>query len=615
LILLLAAPVFIDESLGAAYRTETEHLTAERLPLGLALCLGLIGVVGLADCALAPDHLRVFAAAGALALACTVPLLLGQRGLMRRGWLSRANVAAWCILAALVQAYAVGVGLSAETGLVIAVCVSSAAALLLPWGLPGQGMLVAVSTAAAIVALLSHAGAAVAVPVLIVAAVAAGAISLFGAYYFDLHRFALFVETSRREEEAAVSHTLVAIAREINDALEADDGLDRIAAVIRSALHATWTAVVLRDASRDVCTVVGAAGRAPDAIAALRGVEFHPIAMPLIARVLADHELVATGTALDPAIAGLMQRTDTRSLLGSVLLRRNQVVGVLLAGAERASTGFSDRGREICRGIAQHVAIALNNIGLIADLRRANALKSEFLSTMSHELRTPLNVIMGYADLLHDDAFGPLLAEQRDVLGRLRSNARSLLELISATLEVNRLEAGRNGVQLREVELRTLLVELCTELEQLPRHAGVALRWELPRSADVVRTDPTKLKIVLRNLVGNALKFTRRGAVTLQVGIDARTRTIDAVVRDTGAGIDADHLPKIFEMFHQAPGGDQAGGVGLGLYIVHRFVELLGGRVSVSSTVGEGSVFRVSLPTGIAAQPVSIEAHRRRRRA
>jgi signal transduction histidine kinase len=267
------------------------------------------------------------------------------------------------------------------------------------------------------------------------------------------------------------------------------------------------------------------------------------------------------------------------------------------------------------RGLTQHIAIALNNVRLVGDLRRANDLKSDFLSTMSHELRTPLNVIIGYTDLLRDEAFGAVAFEQQEVLGRLRTNAHSLLELINATLEVNRIEAGRSIVQLREIDLRQLVSELQHEAEQLPRQNGVALRWELPRTSDLVRTDPMKLKIVLRNLIGNALKFTKRGTVVVQVGFDQRGKLLDVAVRDTGPGIDPEELPKIFDMFHQAPGGANAGGVGLGLYIVKRFVDLLGGRVSATSSLGEGSGFRVSVPAGVVAQPVSFEEHRLRRSA
>jgi signal transduction histidine kinase len=612
LILLTSADVFDHGSLLAAYRRETEYFNAERLPLAVWLCLGLVGVSGPLEYALYPHHLVPFLwfyVAEALAL---VPLMLGRRALAQRGWLLPVNVAAWCVIALLVHIYGLVTDTPLELTALASICLMTGASLLLPWGLRGQTAMVATALIAFAV-LLALRG--VWSPYLLFGAAAAGTISLFGAYYFDLHRFAIFVEATRREEEASVSQSLVAIAKEINDSLDADDVLDRIAAVVRSALHASWSAIVLHDAERHGFLVVGGAGHAPDEIAGLRGVEFDAGAFPLVELILAQNDLALTDDDAHPATAALMQRWQTRSLLGATLRRRGAVVGLLLAGTQGPSGRFSERGRDLFRGMAQHVAIALNNVSLVTDLRRANNLKSEFLSTMSHELRTPLNVIIGYADLLRDEAFGALLVDQRDVVDRLRTNAHSLLELINATLEVNRIEAGYAGVQLREVDLRQLLGELQHETEHLPRQSGVALRWEVPRSTDLVRTDPVKFKIILRNLIGNALKFTKRGSVVVHVSFDVRARLLEVAVRDSGNGIDPDHLPRIFEMFHQVPTDTNPGGVGLGLYIVKRFVELLGGRVAATSVVGEGSVFRISLPAGVVAQPLSLDEHRRRRSA
>ena len=608
--------MFDDSSLEAAYRSETEHLTAERLPLTVALCLGLIGASGVLEYLFYPDHLRVFAGVYGLQVAAFLPLLLGRRVWLRRGWLQRVNVATWCAIAVLMHAYAAAAGVPRELAVQGGICLMTGTSLMLPWGLRGQAALV-VTTVLSMALLLTQSPAST-IPslYLLFGDLAAGAISLFGAYYFELHRFALFVEATRNEEETSISHSLVAVAKEINDSLDADDVLDRISGVIRSALHAGWSVIILRDPSRDGFLVVGSAGRVPEPIARLRDVEFDGASFPLIERVLSARDLALTDDDVDPAVAGLMQRCETRALLGAALMRRDTAIGVLLTGTQGGAARFSDRGRELFRGVAQHVAIALNNVRLVSDLKRANNLKTEFLSTMSHELRTPLNVIIGYADLLRDEAFGAVVGEQRGVLGRLRDNAYSLLELINATLEVNRLEAGHGGAQLREMDLRTLLTELQQETDQIPRQTGVALRWDVPRTSDLVRTDPVKLKVVVRNLIGNALKFTKRGTVSVSVQLDVRARQLDVQVRDSGIGMAPEQLPKIFEMFHQAPTDAATAGVGLGLYIVKRFVDLLGGRISVTSKLGEGSVFRLSLPAGLViAQPVSFEEHRRRRSA
>jgi signal transduction histidine kinase len=607
--------VFDDASLFAAYRTESEHLNADRLPLAVALCLGLLALAGVFEVIISPDNLQWYLLVYCLEALAFAPILLGRRELLRRGWLQGYTIAAWCLVAVLAHGYSVAAGRPPELIALSAVCLVTGTSLLLPWGLRGQTAMVASTTLACAIALALRPAAVVPAAYLFFIIGAAAAISLFGAYHFDLHRFALFCEATRREDEAALSRSLVAIAKEINASLDADDVLDRIAAVTRSALHASWSVIVQHDPARNSFLVVGSAGPAPEEIMRLRGVEFGPGAFPLLDRVVAEQELALFDHAADAPTGALMQRWQTRSLFAAALLRHRAVAGVLLTGTQTPAERLREGGRELFAGIAQQVAIALGNVRLVADLRRANELKSEFLSTMSHELRTPLNVIIGYTDLMRDEAFGALGGDQQDVLTRVRTSAHSLLELINATLEVNRLEAGRSGVHLHEVELRQLLTELQIETEQLPRPSGVMLRWEVPRSNELVRTDPLKLKIVVRNLIGNALKFTKRGYVTVQVGFDQRSKMLELVVRDTGPGIDAETLPKVFDMFHQGPGDNSRGGVGLGLYIVKRFVEMLGGRIAATSRLGEGSSFRVSLPAGVAAQPASFEEHRLRRSA
>jgi two-component system sensor histidine kinase BarA len=303
-----------------------------------------------------------------------------------------------------------------------------------------------------------------------------------------------------------------------------------------------------------------------------------------------------------------MRHWDCQLLQAARLSRGGEAVGILVVGTRQGAGRDDAAARQLFRGISAHAAIALNNVRLIKDLRQADQLKSDFLSTMSHELRTPLNVIIGYADLLLDGAFGSVESEQQQVLSRVSENAHSLLELISATLEVNRIEAGRARLQLREVSLRRLVNELQHETGHLPHHAGVGVFWEGPAQDLKLRTDPSKLKIIVKNLVGNALKFTERGRVVVRVAFDRRVGQVTVQVHDTGMGIAPEDLPHIFSMFRQGEGKNQFGGVGLGLYIVKRFVEQLGGKVGVRSIQGEGSTFHLSLPVNPATEEEATEA-------
>ncbi|HSV05374.1 MAG TPA: ATP-binding protein [Candidatus Binatus sp.] len=250
----------------------------------------------------------------------------------------------------------------------------------------------------------------------------------------------------------------------------------------------------------------------------------------------------------------------------------------------------------LARGLADQAAIALQNVRLVADTRAASRLKSEFVATMSHELRTPLNVIMGYTDLLLEGAFGGLVEEQRSVLGRLQRSTRELLDLITATLDLNRLEAGKSRVTVERVSVSELFSQLQAETAAGLDHEHLEIRWQLATELPVLETDRAKLRIVLKNLIGNAIKFTQRGAVT--VTADQAEEAMLFTVADTGIGIRHEDLPVIFDMFRQVEAANtrRHGGVGLGLYIVKRLLTELRGEINVESEIGAGSRFHVRVP-------------------
>jgi signal transduction histidine kinase len=278
-------------------------------------------------------------------------------------------------------------------------------------------------------------------------------------------------------------------------------------------------------------------------------------------------------------------------LLAIALRHGDEIVGVQLARAVRPDSGFTAVQRRIAAGAAQLGSLALANAQLVGELEKLNRLKSEFVSTMSHELRTPLNVILGYAEMARDNA-----DERDDYLSRIDAAGRELLGLIETTLEVGRIEAGRDTITLEPVSLAAFLATIAAGCARLPRHESVVLTWPASPPDIVLMTDPRKLTLVLRNLVGNALKFTERGEVRVEAALD--NGHVVLKVADTGIGIPLEDQEAIFEMFRQVDGSDRRrfGGSGLGLYIVQRFVRRLGGTIALASEPGRGSVFSVSLP-------------------
>jgi signal transduction histidine kinase len=260
---------------------------------------------------------------------------------------------------------------------------------------------------------------------------------------------------------------------------------------------------------------------------------------------------------------------------------------------------------------------------LVDELRAASTLKSEFIGTMSHELRSPLNAIIGYTDLLRDEAAeatnDPTAASRDETLARVRFYALQLLEMIQATLDVSRFEAGRLPLRNATTDLGAFMDEVRTGIPEYWHKPEVALHWSVPADLPVVELDAPKLVTVVRNLVQNALKFTERGQVIVRAGMQvappdsgsAATDQLVVTVSDTGVGIPSEQLGVVFEMFRQVDGSDSRrhGGVGLGLYIVMRLTQALGGGVGVESTPGQGSTFTITIPVrAIALEPAARAA-------
>jgi len=227
---------------------------------------------------------------------------------------------------------------------------------------------------------------------------------------------------------------------------------------------------------------------------------------------------------------------------------------------------------------------------------RANQTKAEFLANMSHELRTPLNAIIGYAQILQEEMEDSGQSAVLPDLKRIESAGKHLLGLINDMLDLSKIEAGRMEVYLEPVVLPRLLDELQSMGTQLAAAKGNRLEFVVPENLPVLRTDYTKLKQSLLNLMSNGCKFTENGLVRLTVSLTPEEVLFE--LRDTGIGMTPAQLEKLFQAFTQADASTtrQFGGTGLGLAITRRLCRMLGGDVTVTSTPGEGSVFTINLP-------------------
>jgi PAS domain S-box-containing protein len=222
--------------------------------------------------------------------------------------------------------------------------------------------------------------------------------------------------------------------------------------------------------------------------------------------------------------------------------------------------------------------------------------KSQFLAMMSHELRTPLQAVLGYAHFLLHSPSGSLTAEQRDDVNAIQLSAGRMVTLIEQLLDLTRMEAGRLDLAVEAVDLATILDQVQQDIAPMVADKALTFTVDLPAAVPLIQCDPLRLRQILLNLVGNAVKFTDAGAITVEVTVASDDALI--VVRDSGIGIAPEALPLIFEEFRQVDGSltRRYGGAGLGLAISQRLAEQMHGSIGVESEEGVGSTFTLRLP-------------------
>jgi signal transduction histidine kinase len=293
---------------------------------------------------------------------------------------------------------------------------------------------------------------------------------------------------------------------------------------------------------------------------------------------------------------------------------KDDVVGTLHV-ANRTKRHFAPDELQLLESIAQEIGVAAENATLFGqvqettselaktnqELREATRAKSEFIAAMSHELRTPLHIIIGNSDLTRDGFFGDVNAEQKDALQKTSRNARVLLKMINGVLALSRLDAKKMSVDISPVEVDEIIAHARTHVEQINRDNHLQVRWCIEDDIPPLMTDPLKVEEILQNLIGNAFKFTERGSIEVRVRNVCGQDRVQFSVSDTGVGIDPQNLERIFKEFEQVRDGQLANfdGVGLGLSIVKKYLELLHGDIDVVSRPGEGSTFTFSVPRSV----------------
>ena len=407
---------------------------------------------------------------------------------------------------------------------------------------------------------------------------------------------ALQAKTEQLREEADGSATLARVGQELISLLDTPAILGRLCQLTIEELSCDSSRTFLLDAEDDTYRLVAAHGGPPDERDLIRALKVPRLSMATLLALLEHDDIAALGS--HDGCERLPMDGDALQVF--VALRRgSQIIGVHTASWRTRVQLLTPKRCRIARGIAQLGSIALANARLVEELEDVNRLKSDFVTSVSHELRSPLNIIIGYNDLLLDGSYGPVAAEQAEVLRAMARSSRELLDLIEATLDLSRLSSNRGPLQLREISIPHLIQQLDEDIAPMKTNPDVRFVWNVPPDQSRLYSDPVKLRMILKNLISNAFKFTDRGSVT--VGIHAYDGGVQMCVCDTGMGIALEDRDIIFEPFRQAERAvaNCSGGIGLGLHIVRRLIALLDGKIALESEVGLGSTFRVWVPSSM----------------
>jgi signal transduction histidine kinase len=311
------------------------------------------------------------------------------------------------------------------------------------------------------------------------------------------------------------------------------------------------------------------------------------------------------------ALQRLSEVAGLRSLLAVPLLREGRVLGSL-AVARKIPGEFAPEVVSLLQTFAAQSTLAIQNARLFREIAEksrelevASQHKSQFLANMSHELRTPLNAILGYTELISDGIYGEMPVKMGEIMERVQSSGRNLLGLINDVLDLSKIEAGQLELAINDYSFHDIVHSVISSVESLAAEKRLKLSTNLPSDLPVGKGDERRIAQVLMNLVGNAIKFTDKGEVAIDVTESDGSFVVS--VRDTGPGVPEEQRETIFEEFQQVDSSStrKKGGTGLGLAISRRIVELHGGEIWLEATSDKGSTFTFSVPVNAMVREVA----------
>jgi signal transduction histidine kinase/ActR/RegA family two-component response regulator len=436
--------------------------------------------------------------------------------------------------------------------------------------------------------------------------------SLLGAFASQaaiaVHNVNLVQALEARSSELARNLEQLRALGEVGKAISASLDLDQVlAAIVMNAVRLTHTdggSIMEYEEAERGFSVRSAFGTADDTLDRLRRtrinldstlvgratIEGRPLAEPDLDQIPLDSHLQC------------LYDGGWRSVAAVPMLRQSRIIGALVVRRKTAGP-FTEETLDLLQNFAAQSALAIHNARLFrevetksAELQVVSQHKSEFLASMSHELRTPLNAVIGFSEVLLEKMFGDLNERQEDYLRDIWSSGKHLLELLNEILDLSKVEAGKMELDLSAFPVRGAIEYAMSLVRERASLHAITLNLEVAADLDVVDADELRFKQVVLNLLTNAVKFTPAGG---SVTVRATREGDDLVVTvtDTGVGVPPEDRDRIFESFQQGGrGAPKEEGTGLGLTLSRRIVELLNGRLWLTSEVGLGSTFAFSIP-------------------